>query len=604
MSKRNESIGVQTPKSFKHDLSHSHTTTIDWFRLQPVCCMEMLDGDKFSVNLASLIEAAPLATKVFGSAYLDFHAFFVPSRVLWSDWNNYRYGNSRTGGSNYVIPHFKTGEFLKQIGAGKVVPTNEQYVYEKPSLTYHQVESRRVLSGLGYPTSGILNTSGDGSLSVSTGLNDMLLSAMQARAYQRIWWDWFRDSVHIQENSKNSYIYNTGGAVTALERVHLYTARYRCWRKDYITTLLESPQLGNVSTLPVNLASSPASGNRSSAPLLVGNTGSTIFTSSNFQSNSIVSEASFNSNVSLLRGAIAMQRFLEKLNVTGTRPIERMQAIFGNSPSPVRLDMSEFIASHRQRVTISGLTNTGSASIVDTSQSGDRNAFGIDGFNASFGQQTGRSYGESQSKNMSYSATEDGYFIVIASLMPDYVNPTAVNRQFLRGLSTPDASVTDFYTHEFDGLSYQECLYNEISQPEYTPVTQGLWGVDYDPFAVAGYQPKYEDYRYQQDRLSGDFNEPSAQNALRNMVYVRNFQDQQNTGSVPSGLDLTTPLFADRAQFDNHFQVSDSTLDHFILNLFINVDAVRPVSKAELPTELSDFANSKNADVSNGGIRL
>lgn len=571
MSKRNESVGVLTPKTFRHDLSHSHTTTLDWFRLQPVCCIEMVEHDKFNVNLASLVEAAPLATKVYGSAYLDFHAFFVPSRVLWADWNNYRYGNNRSNNNNFVLPHLDMKMLRVKCGNPKIEPKNGVWQYTPPVAGYE--EQRRVFGSLGYPTSAILNYKGDESIGVDTSYQNMLISAMQARAYQRIWWDWYRDSVNIEESSKSTYIYNSGGKISTSEASELFLPRYRCWRKDYITTLLANPQLG----------SDPSQ---------------MVYPSSDATTNAIT--------VTAMRGAIAMQRFLEKLNVTGTRPIERIQSLFGGAPSPVRLDMSELIGSHRHRVTISGLTNTGSSNALGAEHElgNGGNAFGIDYDNSSFGVQTGRSYGESQSKNFAYTATEDGYFIVMASLMPDFVNPSATNRQFFRGLSTPDASREDFYTHEFDGLSYQECLYNEIAMPEYTLQTQGLWGIDYDPYRVAGYQPKYEDYRFLQDRLSGDFNEDFASVALRNMVYVRNFQDGYSSGQLPEGVQLTTPQSVDRAAFDNHFQVTDSKLDHFVLNLYFNIDAVRPISKAELPTELSDMANSLQTDVSNGGIRL
>lgn len=571
MSKRNESVGVLTPKTFRHDLSHSHTTTLDWFRLQPVCCVEMVENDKFTVNLSALVEAAPLATKVYGSAYLDFHAFFVPSRILWSDWNNYRYGNNRSNSNNFVIPHLDMKNLRTWCGLAKIEPKNGEWEYSVASPG--MMEKRRVFGSLGYPVSAILNYVGDGSIPVDTSYQDMLISAMQVRAYQRIWWDWYRDSVNLEESAKSVYIYNSGGKVNSQELVQLFTPRYRCWRKDYITTLLTNPQLG-AEPAQVNYPSEDATGNSIS--------------------------------VTALRGAVAMQRFLEKLNVTGTRPIERIQALFGGAPSPVRLDMSELIGSHRHRVTISGLTNTGSSNALgqQASEGYGANAFGIDYENTSFGVQTGRSYGESQSKNFAYSATEDGYFIVIASLMPDFVNPTATNRQFFRGLSTPDASREDFYTHEFDGLSYQECLLNEVAMPEYTRHTQGLWGAEYDPYRVAGYQPKYEDYRYLQDRLSGDFNEHETSTALRNMVFVRNFQDGSPSGYFPQGLALTTPTDIDRVNFDNHFQVTNADYDHFVLNLFFNIDAVRPISKVELPTELSDMANSLQTDVANGGIRL
>ena len=102
--KRQEKRSVLAPKSSRFDLSHAHKTTLDFFRLQPIFCKDMVEGDQFSVNVRSFLEAAPLATKVYGGAHLDLHAFFVPYRLLWSDWLGYMYGNERNTSQRYTIP--------------------------------------------------------------------------------------------------------------------------------------------------------------------------------------------------------------------------------------------------------------------------------------------------------------------------------------------------------------------------------------------------------------------------------------------------------------------------------------------------------------------
>lgn len=607
---RSNKVGVLTPKNFQHDLSHQHVTTLDWFRIQPIGCFELVENDKFNINLSTILEAAPLATKVYGSAYLDIHAFFVPHRILWNDWLNYRYGNKRAEDNTYVPPFLTMSQLKVAAGMADLSPENEVFKFTPP--TENGINRRRVLGSLGYPTSAILNYEGDGSIGVDTSYKKLALSLLPYRAYQRVWWDWYRDSVHIPESSKSSYLYTGGGAGNTLE-INRMNEQYRCFRKDYITTLLESPQLGSASTAKVNLKEGDVSsygGNLYSLYRTNPTTGYPFDTVSSSSASTNASSGTFvdyshEISVSALRGAVAMQRYLEKLNVTGTRPIERIQSLFGSSPSPVRLDMSELIGTHRQRVNISGLTNTGSAdNLAEAYDSRTGNAFGIDSYSISFGQQTGRAYNEGGTPNINYSASEDGFILVCASLVPEYANPTATNRMFFRGLSTPDSDKFDYYTPELDGIGYQECLMSEVCQPEFTEDTQGMWGIDYDPYKVVGYQPKYEDYRYIQDRVSGDFNEPSSSTALRNMVYVRNFQDGEQSGSFPTGVSLTTPNNNERAKFDNHFLVTDSKLDHFIFNVYFNIKASRPISKVELPTALSDMANSEFTDISNGGIRL
>lgn len=615
MSKRNQNIGVLTPKKYVHDLSHHHTLTLDWFRIQPIDCIECVEGDKMSINLSTILDAAPLATKVFGGASLDIHAFFVPTRILWKDFNVYRYGDSRDVGTSLVPPFMTMGELGALTGSAKLTHDGERFNMEAPDNDIPKKNLRRVMSGLGYPTSFIQNVASDeGSISLSNTYNDMPISVLPMRAYERVWWDWYRDSVNIAESAKVTYLFTNSGASGTAERGISFKPRFRCWRKDYITTLLQSPQLGDSSSVSgltsmvendviesVSAVWTPLYGSESGQIARGSILGS--------EQSRITTNLVPSIQVNALRGAIAMQRFLEKLNVTGTRPIERIQALFGQSPSPVRLDMSELIGTHRQRVYINGLTNTGSNTLLDSVDSipdefYEDTAFGLNGYDVKFGQVTGRSYSEGNTPNFNYTCSEDGFILICASLMPDYINPTAVSRMFMRGLSTPDASNTDYYTPEFDGIGYQECLYNEVSFPEYTPSNQGVWGVDYDPYKVAGYQPKYEEYRFMQDRISGDFNEQQSSVALRQYVFAKNLTDGMQSGLLPSGKELTTPDANDVALFDNHFQKTNPYLDHFIFDTHININALRPISKTELPTELSNLANSVETDVSNGGVRL
>lgn len=602
MAKRIDSIQVTSPKMFQHDLSHQHVTTLDYFRLQPICIMDMVQKDSFNVNLSSIIEASPLATKVYGRANVDYHAFFVPCRILWKDYNNYRYGNQRSTDNEFVLPHFTLSRLNTAVSGSTVTADGEVGKFVPASLDdSSKVEARKILGSLGYPTFAIVNDSSARAIG-ATDNGALPLSALPARSLVRIWWDWFRDSVNIEEKNKSAYLYDSGGVITDAEMSVLTTPRYRCWQKDYITTLLPSPQMGDASVATADYALGEQYSDNDNRYVVSSPGGIGVTTGVQDSATKYKNKLLTHVSAMAMRGAIALQRYLEKLNVTGTRPMERIQALFGGNLDAVRLDMSEFIGSYRQPLNISGLTNTGSADYLANSDSD--NVWGIDSSSSSFGTQKGRAYSEGNSPSFSYTAKEDGYFIVVASILPEVINPSAINRLFYRGLATPDSSNTDFYTPEFDGIGYQETLQNECALPEYTQFTEGTWGFDYDPYRVIGYQPKYEDYRYIQDRISGDFQEPSSSTALRNMVFVRNLQDGYFSGEFPTREELTTANHNDRANLDNHFQITDSDKDHFVLNCYFKVNASRPITKTELPTALADMANSNLLSVANGGVRL
>lgn len=590
---RYESIEVPVNKQFQHDLSHTHITSMDFFRLHPLLCQEVIPGGKYSIDLRAIVSSAPLATQVYGGCHLDMHAFFVPYRIIYENWNAYYAGNDRSISSYESLPYV-TGFGLSSICGS----TNGQ---ESSNNSYKEI--RRVFGALGYPTFSASN------LNIST----MRYSLLFARAYQQVWWDYYRDSVNIPESVKSQYLDTDGGEMG----LSPFVVRYRTFKKDFVSTLLASPQLGGVSSARVSTALGPVVSlsngsnynqlfNSVTGPFTASLSAGAVGTTSTSLVNSV--------STSVLRGAIAMQRYLERLNVTGTRPMERLFSLLGAKPSPERLDMAELLGGKTIRVNIDGLVNSGSNEqlVSGSAVTATLNAWGIDNDSAEFGNffgqgyQTGYASGSGQTDKINYTASEHGVLLVIGSLVPEYINPNVVPRGLIRGLSTPDASREDFFIEDLDGLGYDETLLCEVATPSSFDVAfnTDTWASDFNPYNVVGYRPKYEDYRYVANRISGDFQEKDSARALRNLAFTLSYPEVLDVREVQAGLQLTTSNFAYRALFDKHFQIADESVDHFIVYLSVVNDASLPLSGNQLPTELSDLANSESLLISNGGVRL
>lgn len=588
---RNETVKVPVNRTFTHDLSFRHVTTLDWFRLQPVMCHECIPGGSYSFDLSALVSSAPLATQVYGGAHLDLHAFFVPFRIIYEHWNAYVGGDSRSLPSSYSLPYVTGSSFSSLCGieAGA-----------EPDNSYNFKEIRRIFGSLGYPTFA----------NQTTVTSNFRYSLLHARAYQKIWWDYYRDSVNIPESSASSYLDTSGGMMSLTSP---FVPRYRTFRKDYVSTLLASPQLGNASSVSISSVSTSGASSASLYPLYSGDSG-TIYQGASSQSVNFRGRINLETNATILRGALAMQRYLERMNITGTRPMERLLALLGAKPSPERLDMAELIGGKTIKVNIDGLINSGSNEQVSTIASNNSlNAWGINNEVGDFGNyygqgyQTGYGHARGQSDKITYHASEHGFIIVIASLIPEYFNPNVLDRSLIRGLSTPNADRFDFFTPDFDGLGYQEALLSEVATPSPYDVSQvsgSTWPTDYNPYNVVGYEPKYEDYRRVPDRISGDFQEFQSATAMRQLAFTMSYPQIFDASEVQAGINLTTSSFAYREMFDKHFAIPDSSLDHFICYFSIVNDAQLPLPGNQLPTELSDLANSDSLDISNGGVRL
>jgi len=592
-SKNDASLKVPTPQLNRHDLSHQSLTTIDFYRLQPIECFECVEGDKIKINVRSLIDSAPLATKVYGSCHLDLHAFFVPFRLLWSSWQSYYYDDGSKSKPAFPVINFADEPMHTCFG-----------VYDGNPINNYKKAGRAVLGGLGYP----VYSSWFNQQQVENG---QLYSALPYRAYTQIWWDWFRDSVNIKEKDKSSYCLTSGSAYTP-GNVNAIAARFRTFQKDPISMLLNSPNaaLDSSSSYARGVFSetNKTGGVSGAAHQLYAEVGSAApgtpggvdvrrsasSTTANL-SRSLWPELS----VPVLRGAVALQRFLERLGITGTRPLERIMATFGVRPTPERLDMSEFIGYKSIPIGIDGLVNTGSSTRLGS----DDNPFGND-TSSSFGVYGGRSSASGQSDTWSYNATEHGYIMVIASVIPDFVHMGVVPPHVSRGASPNTQGFKDFFHPDFDGVGYTDVLLRDVAQPLDAVNHTDAWS-NVNPGRVVGYQPNYENYRFSYDIVSGDFLEPASYNYLRNMMWARNIPEfVSDPNNLQAGLLLSTANEVTSSLFDNNFQVTSSNKDHFILNNFIVIDALRPISSSQLPTELSDLANSDLREVSKGGVRL
>ena len=86
-------------KRSSHNLSHHHLTTGDMGYLYPAACIEVLPGDTFIGACSMLMRIAPLATPVMHPVDIRMHYWYVPNRLIWSQWEDFI-----TGDDTIAIP--------------------------------------------------------------------------------------------------------------------------------------------------------------------------------------------------------------------------------------------------------------------------------------------------------------------------------------------------------------------------------------------------------------------------------------------------------------------------------------------------------------------
>ena len=77
------------PKKNVFDLTHDVKLSCDMGNLVPIMTLEAVPGDKFNLSAEALVRFAPMTAPVMHRMDVSMHYFFVPNRILWSNWEKF-----------------------------------------------------------------------------------------------------------------------------------------------------------------------------------------------------------------------------------------------------------------------------------------------------------------------------------------------------------------------------------------------------------------------------------------------------------------------------------------------------------------------------------
>ena len=345
----------------------------------------------------------------------EYFAFFVPNRLLWTNWVKFMGEQDNPGDSiSYTIPVCN--------------PT-----------TGYAVSSLQDYMGL-----------------ITTGQNNgnpWSHSALPLRAYNQIYNAWFRDENLQNSVAKMSETDQTAPATTCSsnEESEKTTSRapYRGRRKETQLSLFPG------TTAPVNVAASIATGNSVRLNVLgtttarqvisqnsgTGTTWGTLSAAGQavevFADLSTATAATINQ----LRQSFQIQRLLERDARGGTRYTEIIRSHFGVISPDARLQRPEYIGGGRTPI----ITNA----VPQTSSTGLTGATTPMGTLAATGHAQGAT-------GFTYSSTEHGYILVLASARADLTYQQGLRKLWSR------STRYDFYFPVFAMLGEQAVLNKEI----------------------------------------------------------------------------------------------------------------------------------------------
>jgi hypothetical protein len=414
------------------DLSYDKKFTCDMGQLIPVLCEEMVPGDRFNIANEIVIRFQPLVAPIMHEINCYVHYFFVPYRLLWEDWEDFISGGVE-GDFDEAPP------LWDDAGASGVTAIGSLWDY------------------FGFPIG--VNPAGAYPL------------AFPRRAYNLVYNEYYRD-----ENLQDEVELDQNLVLN------------RAWEKDYFTSALPWQQRGIAPALPVTGVSSAeflgsfidtsVGGaypffNKDTLTMGPQTNSQPLFGTKlkEFLDNNQVDLSNLTTfDVSDLRLAFQIQKWMERNARAGARYTEFLRSHFGVSPRDERLQRPEYVGGSKSPIIIS--------EVLQTSESGSVTP---QGNLAGHGITIDRTFAGK------YFAQEFGCIIGIMSVMPRSAYQQGIDRQWLR------RTRYDFYFPEFANLSEQAIEQAEIIATDDAVKNKKIFG----------YQGRYDEMRVKRSMICG-----------------------------------------------------------------------------------------------------
>lgn len=260
------------------DRSYLQNFTAKIGELLPVMCVETVPGSHYEINVGDMMRTVPMQQSAFIRASQHFEFYFVPYKQLWHRWDDFytKRSQPQSAAMPFSVPQSAPNAPLRYIisqfqDCAKLVTVEGQRV-----LTGAQVGDlgeaigpgcTKIYNLLGYGSCKDLVYNFKSATSVPSWLAQKSVNLFRAAAYQKIFYDYYRQPFYdlpfdgIQTAFNMDDADNTTGLIPAevtnsdpsnrpfKRYARMFQMHYRQWKKDLFTGILPSTQFGAVAVV-------------------------------------------------------------------------------------------------------------------------------------------------------------------------------------------------------------------------------------------------------------------------------------------------------------------------------------------------------------------